>query len=333
MSTMVRWTAVVIALVGGLALGGSRASAQQIPGDVKPLPAIVTVWDCPYEGADLSTECETVVGVPVNVVADGVPVEGSGALTAEVTPGFAGITVLLPAIGAEVTASAPGVTVTVLTPDLVLSGCENGATCAFISLVRVVEAPSTETTFVNVVVADCPYAEADVSDLCDEVEGAVVHVAVDGVEVAGSPAATAPNGIGGRTAGFRVPTGATLTVWSEPVGDAFVPAAGYDPLTIAPESFYIGNCGGEASCPYVFLIKVPAGGLTGGESSEPGVVPGSDVDDAASDGGAVVGGEAVTRLPNTGTGPDRSPRGVTPLVLTAALAALAGLTRRRRSIR
>ena len=328
MSTMVRWMAVVMAVVGSLALGGNRATAQdEIPGDVDPITAIVYVVDCPYEEADLS-ECASVEGVPIDVSADGVAVEGSGAFTAPITEGFSGIVVLLPAIGASVTASAPGVSVTVPTADLVYGGCENGVTCAFIRLVRIVDEPSAATTRVQVVVANCPFADADVSDLCTRVEGATVRVAVDGIEVEDSPLVTALGPVGVQTTGFAVPVGATITVWSEPLDDGYVPAPGYAPLTISPDSFYLGGCGGEASCPYVFLINVPAGALTGGETSEPGVVPSdSDADVPADDApsgvtgseAGLVGGEVVTRLPNTGVGPARPDGGLAPLAVAMML--------------
>lgn len=342
---LVRWVAVVVALAGGMTLASSRALAEgEIPGDVEPLPAIVYVVDCPYEGADLS-ECATVEGVPIDVTADGVPVEGSGAVSAQITEGFSGITVRLPAIGASVTASAPGASVTVATPDLVYGGCENGVTCAFIRLVRIVDEPSSASTFVNVVVANCPYAEADVSDLCTRVEGATVHVAVDGVEVEDSPRVTMLGPVGVQTRGFAVPVGATLTLWNEPLGGGFVPADGYDPLTISPDAFYLGGCGGESRCSYVFLINVPADDGAGEPVTEPADEPTPDVDEAPGEGtgeaSGSVDGEVVTRLPDTGIGPvDRSgavglpaQAGMIAWTLLAAAAVIAAGSLRRRPTR
>jgi len=329
---MVRWITIVIALAGGLTLGGNRATAQdERPGDVEPLTAIVYVVDCPFEGADPSG-CASVGSVAIDVLADGVPVEGSGGLTSELTQGFNGLSVLLPTAGASITASAPGVTVTILTADLVLGACENGVTCAFIRLVRVVDEPSTALTSVAVVVANCPFADADVSDLCTRVEGAVVHVTASGTDFAGTSATTALTPIGVQ-AFIDVPVGATLTLTVEPNGDGYGPASGYDPLTISPESFLLGGCGGESRCNYIYLIEVPVDDAAEEPADDEPVVevPTPDVDDAPTGvtGGetGLVGGEVVTRLPSTGVGSVRGDGGLDPTALGLMLAwpVIAGL--------
>lgn len=329
---LVRWVAVVVALAGGLTLASSRVVAEgETPGDVEPLPVIVRVWDCPYEGASLVDECVAVPGVAVDVVADGLPVEGSGATTDYLDSGVAGVVVRVPVIGATLTASAPGVTVTLLSNELEIGPCDGVQDCGFIDLVRVDRGfePHEGQAFVNVVVANCPYADTDVSDSCDEVDGAVVHVAVDGVEVAGSPAVTARNPINRLTAGFEVRSGATLTVWSDPNGDGFGPAQGYDPLTIAPESFYPGSCGGEVRCAYVFLIEIPVDDGASEPVEEPVTAapdttePARHVDDltgVTGDEAGLTGGEVVTRLPDTGAGPVLRDGSLHPGAMAAMLA-------------
>lgn len=103
----------------------------------------------------------------------------------------------------------------------------------------------------------CPNADADVYTDCDIVTGATFRVEANGVEIEGSPFTTEQTVLLPGFS-FRAPEDATLTI-TEVGGspDGYMPAPGFDPLTVNVANLPAVGCGGEAMCPGVQFINVP----------------------------------------------------------------------------
>lgn len=124
-------------------------------------------------------------------------------------------------------------------------------------------ADSSETTSVNITVSLCEDIILGTGIDCSSIDfdepQPVLDVLVDGEPSADGLIPLENSGIGMR-ATIDVPLDSTLTIAvAENVPDGYVPADGYDPLVIAADAVPEGGCGGEATCPVVDIVLVPAG--------------------------------------------------------------------------
>lgn len=125
--------------------------------------------------------------------------------------------------------------------------------------------PEVPTQSPMIATLACPFADADIVD-CEPIEGVIVSVEADGVPVAGGIFTSRFVFDLGLSVAMidSVPLDSMLTI-TEIGGlpEGYVPAPGYDPMTIATVDLVRGSGGGgDAYGYYAFIIYIPVEGTT-----------------------------------------------------------------------